>query len=236
MNISLVKQLLFDARCFICDSRNLNKNIDFICNDCLSYLKEVNYQKTCAVCGHPLLTEKCPSCKKYEKIYFDGYDFIQFYNDFTKNIIYNLKISGNFMIIKLFYKLITDKLIINKKTDYVTVVPDSFLASMKKGRSGLNYLLFLFKIHGYKTLKNIYKRKLFYFKKQKSKNKSARFYDIRNQYYLPGKNVNQYSGTIFLIDDIYTSGATLNYGSLLLKKAGFDKVLAFSVFRAVMRE
>jgi len=168
MIISLVKQLLFDTRCFICASRNLNEKIDFLCDDCLSYLTEVNYQNACAVCGHPLLTEKCPSCNKFETVYFDRYDFIQFYNDFTKNIIYKLKLSGNFMIIKLFYKLIISKSIINKNSDYITVVPDNLFTSLKKGRSGLNYLLFLFKIHGYKTLKNIYRRKLFFIKKQKS--------------------------------------------------------------------
>lgn len=235
MIINTIKNLLFDNRCFICASKYLNKRIDFICNDCLTSLMEINYQKSCAVCGHPLLTEKCPSCSKLVKIYFDRFHFIQYYNDFTKSIIYKLKISGNFIVIRLFYKLICNMSVIRKDTDYITVVPDNFLSSIKKGRSGLNYLIFLFKIHGYKTLKNIYKRKFLNLQKQKSKNKSARFYNISQQYYLPKKNINKFSGRVFLIDDIFTTGATLNYGSKLLKKAGFDKVFALSIFRAVIR-
>jgi predicted amidophosphoribosyltransferase len=226
-----IKNIIFDNACIICKSKKLSKKIPFICNDCLLSF-ESNIKDTCRICYHPLDDfNKCPSCSKLSEINFDSYSFIQYYTDFFKSIIYKLKIEEDFMINKLFYKLINLKKII-KNNSIITVVPDSFIKRFKKGRSSLYYLLKLFNKNGYKTKYNIYKKSFNKYKSQKDKTVQERLDEIKKLYYLPKKNFNKYSGDVYLIDDIYTTGATINYSAKLLKNAGFKNVHVITFFRA----
>ena len=139
------------------------------------------------------------------------------------------------MINRLFFELLILKKII-KKDGIITVVPDTFLKKFKRGRSGLNYLLSLFKKNGYEVIRNIYKRNVIFGKSQKMKIEKERIKEISNLYHLPDANYKKYKGKIYLIDDIYTTGSTLNCGAKLLKKAGFSNVNIISFFRAKLDE
>ena len=66
------------------------------------------------------------------------------------------------------------------------------------------------------------------------KNQKKRIEEIQKMYYLPCKNVSKYGGKVYLLDDVYTTGATLNYGAKLLKDAGLSEVVAVSFFRAIL--
>ena len=87
---------------------------------------------------------------------------------------------------------------------------------------------------GYKIKRNIYNKKAVFNNSQKNKIENERFKNISEMYYLPDNNINKYSGKVYLIDDIYTTGSTINYGAKLLKKAGFDNVAAVTFFRTVL--
>ena len=221
MTLNNVKNTIFDNNCIICKNIKLSKKIPFICNDCLLSF-ENNINNRCKICGHPLDDfNKCPSCRKLGKIYFDSYQFIQYYTDFFKTIIYKLKIQEDFMINRLFFRLLKLKNII-KNDGTIIVVPDTFIKRIKKGRSGLFYLLKLFKRNGYKS--------------QKNKTVKERLDEIKKLYFLPKKKYNKYQGNVYLIDDIYTTGATINYCARLLKLAGFTRVNVVTFFRAKLDE
>lgn len=68
------------------------------------------------------------------------------------------------------------------------------------------------------------------------KSSKIRINKIKELFFLPEKNANKFSGKVYLIDDVYTTGATMNYCSELLKKAGFKKVIAISFVRAIINE
>ena len=235
MIINKLTQLLFDNSCILCQSKKLSNIIPFICDNCLSSF-ENNTDNTCKICGHPLNEiNDCPSCKKLGEIYYDHYRFIQYYTGFFKKIVLLWKLKENFMINRLFFELLILKKII-KKDGIITVVPDTFLKKFKRGRSGLNYLLSLFKNNGYEVIRNIYKRNVIFGKSQKMKIEKERIKEISNLYHLPDANYKKYKGKIYLIDDIYTTGSTLNCGAKLLKKAGFSNVNIISFFRAKLDE
>lgn len=231
MELKTINKLIFDESCILCRNKELVNEISILCNDCLNNFKK-NTENICEVCGHPKdKSEKCISCSHINKKYFDNYKFIKHYEESDKKIINKLKMNGYFIIYKIFlFLIIKNRFIL--KDGIVTVVPDNIFDRSKKGRSGLKYFLKLLERKGYKTKYNIYLKKELVRKKQKNKNINERYNDIHNIFYLPKKNINKFKGKIYLIDDIFTSGATLNYGAKLLKIAGFEVVNIISFYRA----
>lgn len=222
---------LLNASCFLCDSKNISKELHFICDECL---KMFNYEfkDVCLVCKHPLnINGKCESCVKIGKIYYDSFHCIQYYTGFFKNIIFKLKYNNNYLVILLYFYLLTRKKII-KNNGVITAIPDTLLKKIKKGRSSLDYILDLFRKNDFKIKKNIIRRKNLFFVKQKNKLGKDRINQINTLYYLPEKNKNTNKGKAYLIDDIYTTGSTLNYGAKLLKESGFNEVNIVSFFRS----
>ncbi|HOJ63523.1 MAG TPA: hypothetical protein PLE45_03780 [Spirochaetota bacterium] len=229
-----IKNIFFDSRCIFCNKRELKEDLDFVCESCYNSFFIRDIEKLCPICKHPLNDlNECPSCKFLGEIYYDSYDFVQFYTGYFKNILKMLKMGEQFLIIRLFCNILLQKNLLDKNK-LITVVPDFFIKRIKKGRAGLNYLLKLLNRSGFKTINNIFKKKINFFRPQKSKNKISRVTEIRNMYYLPEKNRNKFNGEIYLIDDLYTTGSTVNYCAKLLKDAGFSKVYVVTFFRAIM--
>ena len=233
MNFSKISQLSLDCHCILCKNSDLSDKIPYICRNCLEKFFPLQ-TNICSICGHPLNESSCCiSCSKLGKIYFNSYNFIQFYTDFFKSVVYKLKKEEEFMVNRLFFDLLLLRKIIN--TDgIITVVPDTFYKHIKKGRSSLKYLLKLFGDRGYVVEPDVYSKKLSIHNSQKTKSQKRRIEEVEKMYYLPKKNVTKYKGKVYLIDDVYTTGSTLNYGAKLLKDAGFNEVIAVSFFRAVL--
>ncbi len=231
MIISTIKKILFDDVCFLCGSKKNNEIISSICNDCLKTFN-LEEKKLCKICGHPNdSSDKCISCDNIEKIYYDDFKFIQYYTGYFRNILHMLKLRENFLVIKLFYELLIVKKLIDND-GILTVVPDNFIKKVKKGRSSLSYLLYLLKKNNFSINDNIFYKRIFNGKSQKLKIKNKRINEIEKKYYLPKRCINKFSGKAYLIDDIYTTGSTLNYGAKLLKMAGFSEVVIVTFFRA----
>ncbi|MBP5707190.1 MAG: ComF family protein [Spirochaetales bacterium] len=227
----MIKDVLLDKRCLVCGSKDLSEECDIICDKCLDAFDCIP-QDLCPICGHPLTEDYCPSCYELGTIYFDSYHFIQTYTGFFKNMVYRLKRNDEFMFNRLMVKLLQRRGYLSKDIP-ITIVPDIWFKAFRRGRGSLYYVLRLLRKEGYNVLPNIY-RKRWYLTPQKAKSKSSRISDIENIYYLPIDNADKYNGEITLIDDVYTTGATVNYGAKLLKQAGFDKVHCVTFFRAVM--
>lgn len=224
--------ILLDNRCIFCNSKRLNRELNFICRDCLEMFRKPSVA-SCQICGHPLRESSCPSCPQLGNIYYDSLDFIQYYTGYLKKVTQLWKREENFLINRLFLHLMIEKGIISPSLP-LTVVPDTLPGRLKKGRRGLTHLLKLLKGRGYKILKPPYHRRSFTFYSQKTKGGKARIDNIERQYYLPAAHRGIYNGDIQLIDDIYTTGSTLNYGAKLLKEAGFKRVHVISFFRSTM--
>ena len=76
--------------CIICKIKKPSNEVPLLCNDCLSSFDN-NAENKCKICCHPLDDfNKCPSCSKLGEIFFDSYNFIQYYTDFFKTLIYKL--------------------------------------------------------------------------------------------------------------------------------------------------
>ena len=234
MIIKKTVNIIFDNRCILCGNKVYDGKNDYICKPCFDSFELDDIDK-CRICGHPLEKNQCPSCIHIEEKYFDSFSFIQYYRGIFRDLVRIWKKEENFKVNHLFFSLIRKNNLIPESAT-VTIIPDHFLDKYKKGKRGLAYLLKLFKKNNYCTYENIFRKKYFSGKKQKKKSMSERYKEIEDVFYLPGNIKNKYSGEIYLIDDIYTTGATINRGAQLLKEAGFSKVHIVTFFRSVLTE
>ncbi|MCG8572697.1 MAG: hypothetical protein MJB14_21405 [Spirochaetes bacterium] len=232
MNERSIINTLLDNRCIFCNSKDLLSQLPFICNDCIQIFEQKVREHLCQICGHPLNNGQCPSCTHLPEINFDSFHYIQIYNDFFKKVAYMWKKEQQHLINHLFVYLLINKHWLDKNR-IITIVPDTKFQSFKKGRCSLGYTLKLLQKQGYHIKQQIYKRKWSILHHQKLKKQKNRIDEIEKIYYLPKENINKYSGKITLIDDVYTSGATANYGAKLLKLAGFQDVEVITFFRAI---
>jgi len=226
--IEIIFNTFFDKRCFIC---GVNRVDGLICGLCYDFLTETNNNDQCPICKHPIYDGiNCKHCSDLGTIYFDSFEFVHIYDELSKKLMDKWKFENRFLVNHLFFNLIKEKL---DKNIPITVVPDFLFNKIKRGNSSLYYLLKLLKKDGFETIENVYKKR-FSLKKQRSKTKKDRFETINKSYLIEDGNINKYSGGIYLIDDLYTTGNTVNYGAKLLKKAGFTKVYVITFFRAIM--
>ena len=83
-----IKNLILDSRCIFCGKRDLEGSLDFVCLSCYNSFLKNDFNSLCPVCKHPLDDSRvCNSCKIFKNIYYDSYDFVQFYTGYFKNIL-----------------------------------------------------------------------------------------------------------------------------------------------------
>ena len=235
--LKFILNFIFPPHCLVCN-KNLFSN-DGLCNDCLEQLQFIT-KPFCNCCGYPfdlqeyevLNTFLCSKClKKHYK--FDKARSVVCYNDMSKNIILPFKHADktrykNF-IANLLIKTGTELL---KDTDIIIPVPIHFTRLLKRK---YNQATLIGNVISKNTAITIYYDVLFRIKKTKSQGHLTvkqrqknvlNAFTVKNSDKIKGKN-------ILLIDDVFTSGATLNECAKVLKKVGVKKIYILTFARVV---
>jgi len=216
--------LLYPAVCRGCFKKidGFNRNI---CDDCVKNIKE-RLPPFCAKCGRQLkwgleLTTICPDCEK-DKPFFDRAWSACHYDDLLKNLIHDFK-----------YKKIT-----SLSTDFTAIIVD-FMKKHHIGKNGqvilsipmhpdrlfqreINHADMLAKVLGKNlgipysgnVLKKIKNTSL-----QSKLKRSSRIKNLRSSFCLKDKSIVR-DKNIILVDDLFTTGSTVNECSRLLKDSG----------------
>lgn len=225
----LILNMVFPPRCLVCDCA---MDHDGYCKRCEGKVIPIA-EETCFRCGIDL---KHCECDRY--IYhFDGVVAPFFNEDYAQEIIYNFKFKKRFSCVSVFgdemARSATNKFGI-ENIDLVTFVPAELQSERARGYNQSELLAkrvaeTLGKEFNGKILK---KRK-----KVKTQHKISRvnnryanvkdaFYSVEN---VKGKN-------ILLVDDIKTTGATLDACARELKFAGADKVYCVTALVTRLKE
>ncbi len=226
---------LFPENCKICQ-KLLHYNESLICTDCFLKLPFLKFY--CSKCGNPfdeMLEDFFPNkkilycgyCEK-RKLYFDEV-FIGFiYKPPISDWINDLKFAKNFSI---GYKLgILIKKIFERKIPQVDLVISVPLSSNRLRERGFNQsYLIAWGFLGKKPKNDILKR-VVHTKPQTELSQKERWENVKNAF-LAEKDLKDKN--ILLIDDVMTTGATLNFASKALKEKGAKKVYALVVARSV---
>ena len=199
----------------------LRNDVSCLCLDCDSTFENIG-EDHCPSCMKRGLSTTCKDCKLWckEGIQVD-HKAIFTYNQAMKDFFSRYKFDGDFLLRKVFAPVLADEL--KKYRDYEFVVIP--LSPERLLERGFNQVEVLVEAAGFSFQDLLGKREE---KASSSKNRSERlateipFY-IKTEAPLPKK--------ILLIDDIYTTGATINRVKRLFEEAGVLEVKTFSLVR-----
>ncbi|MBC1372204.1 ComF family protein [Listeria booriae] len=181
----------------------------------------------CRKCGRPqdIGGELCPDCERWTE---SGADHLAkniacfAYNDFAKELMALYKYRGDYAIAAVFSEeLIKSWSAITKE---VTIpLPISAERRTERGFNQTEGLLKLAKIPFTTQLKREHTEK------QSKKTRKERI--DQEQYFFVEEQATVVSKEVLLIDDIYTTGATLHLAAEALVSAGAKSVSSITIFR-----
>lgn len=233
--MKLLKQIFdifFTHSCYICKE---SINHEGICNDCWKKLKFITNPK-CKICGYPfefhdedinkdLICLKC--LRKYPK--FDKNISSLRYNEASKNIIIPFKHS-NKTILKNFISeiMISSGKELIDQCDFIIPIPIHFKRLIKRKYNQSALLAHTISKKTKKKYLPVLKR-IKFTESQGHLTTKERIKNVKNNFEINKKYKKIIIGkTALLIDDVITTGATINECARVLKNNGFSRVLVLT--------
>ncbi|MFA4858861.1 MAG: ComF family protein [Candidatus Margulisiibacteriota bacterium] len=238
--ISAFLDLIFPPRCAVC------KNVSSLmfCDSCLSKVKYLDSQRGCVYCGLPkdpkfgrkvLLCKDCTRARPH----FDLARSLTIYEGVIRRAIHQFKFSNKKMLAEPLGKIIKSRLtaafpeIINCGAEVTIAVP---LSDRRRSSRGFNQAEVLAKCAA-ECLGIPYQNEIitrsretlpqFDLPKEKRSTNVSGAFRINNPKAIQDQR-------ILLVDDIYTTGATVNECAKTLKQGGAAKVYVLTLARAVL--
>ncbi|MBO5478652.1 MAG: ComF family protein [Clostridia bacterium] len=197
------------------------------------------YPKVCGICGEISKEDICNKCKvrikKWQRnkkhIYltknFTTHMYIFDYQDIIRQRILEYKFYEKTYLFRSFVKIIlNDKKICGFLKSYDIIIPVP-ISKKRKRQRGYNQSEMIAKQIAKQTEKLEYRSDILYKIKdtlpQSLLNKEKREQNIQGAYYIKKEEIVQ-NKKILLLDDIYTTGNTVNECSRILKQAGTKEI------------
>lgn len=227
-----------NLNCIICNMPISRNNKYSLCRTCREKL--IFIQESCVRCGKPRLNsssieegdeKSCRYCSNKNFVFDRNISFIE-YDSFSKKIVFSLKYNRQTYISKIIARIIYDEVMKYnadefKTADLIMYVP---LSNERENKRGFNqaekiayYLSVLTKIEISDALYRKKNTKRLHKMKSKNRKKEiAGVFSIKEGYEsIEGKN-------IILLDDIFTTGSTVNEISKELKLYGVNRVVSLT--------
>ncbi len=230
MQSSFFIDLLFPRRCPVCDGIVMPKG-RLICPDCVRVLSFVT-DPVCKKCGKELFSsdmEYCFDCVKHRRTFEYGRALIN-YDEHAKTSMSNIKYKNKREYLDFYGDAISlryEKMI--RRMEAGGLVPVPVHPSRKKER-GFNQAEVLAQKIGAKLNIPVFPDMLVRNKKtmpQKALNPTERLKNLEEAF-MPG-NIVPGVKNVILIDDIYTTGSTVEACTRVLKKSGINKVYILTI-------
>ena len=221
--------LIFPPTCFVCGQVKEEP----LCSQCLASFSLIK-EPICEKCGKPCVL-KVTACKECSgrRFYFAKARTFGLYEGNLKEAIHQFKYEGGKRIAPLLARLIVDKMEPSSfRADLLTWVP---LSSRKEASRGYNqaYLLTrgIAKLTG-----QLSSPTLRLSKETRDQSKLTLPERRRNvkEAFAAITGINLKNESVLLIDDVFTTGSTVNECSKVLLKAGAGNVAVLTVARSLL--
>ena len=199
----------------------LKNDASCLCLDCDSTFERIG-EEYCPNCMKTGLSTKCQDCQFWCKEGVEvSHRAIFTYNQAMKDFFSRYKFDGDFLLRKVFASFLSEELKKYKEYQFV-VIP---LSPDRYADRGFNQVEGLVDAAGFAYLDLLEKKEE---RASSSKSRSERLatellFFVKSGVTIPKK--------ILLIDDIYTTGTTINRVKRLLEEAGAEDVKTFSLVR-----
>ncbi len=204
-----------------------------LCDDCLQNIKWAN-GKLCRICGkmledwYPVLV--CAECAASERLFDAGISCFQ-YTDRERLLIKKFKYGGHGYMARKLAEIIFDKITaVGYKFDIIIPVPMYY---KKERERGYNQAELLSRFLGEYTGLPVVADCLFRIRETAPMNKLGsrdRKKNLDGAFAVDSERAHILDGSIvLLVDDIYTTGTTMNHCSMLLREAGAKRIVIAAV-------
>lgn len=222
--IDSILNLIFPVTCILCRSQVLQRRWGAACQACWARLKPLE-PPFCVQCGEPVaaIEGRCGRCRRGDHV-FDFARSALLFTESLREIIHHLKYSDRVSLARPLGEILKECL---EREDYrgnlVIPVP---LHRRRERRRGFNQAELIASRLGRVLTTHVLVRR----KDTPSQTGLSRSERRRN---LAGafETRRKLSGSVIVVDDVYTTGSTMNEIARTLKRAGAERVEVLTVAR-----
>ena len=219
----------YPAYCSLCSALPVGE--DGVCSQCIETL-ENQMTNTCIICGIPLASPLtlCQTCR-LNMYYFDRAKSAGIYRGLLKDAILRMKYRGERWLSRPLGHLLSNVAVSMGSVDMVVPIPLEPSSMEKRGYNQAKdlalYVSYKIKVPLFDILIREGKKD-----RQAKLKKLSRWENLRDT--MKVETGCEIPGSIvLLVDDVMTTGATLDEGARALKQAGAEKVLCATLARTV---
>lgn len=224
--ISLLNFFL-PSRCILCGKIIIVKTFIYpVCQTC--ELKQIKKRKIkCSKCSYPLIseTELCLRCRDSEFSFLYNRSIFNYSGD-IKELIYQYKFKNCKNLAYFFSKYLSDYLLNYFPGIVIIPVPGRKIVRKQKGWEHIDLISKILKNKYKLPVQKLLKRKGK--KAQKTLSREKRAENIRKSISFC-KKIKNIPKTVVLMDDIFTTGTTINECTDILKSAGVDNIYSITI-------
>ena len=227
--ILLIKDFLFPSVCALCEKSLIGEEeIGLgLCADCKGTLKIADGNK-CAVCGKPLVSEidTCLPCRSSTQRSFERLWVLFPYTGKYRKLLAAYKFHKRLSIADFFSQKALDLINSEPLLQEAVIVPVPPRPGKIKhsGWDQVEYLVKAIEKQSGKNVSRVLKRRKS--KVQKELNRSERLENLKGRIYTEGSAPE----TTLIIDDVITTGSTMEVCAQVLKEAGAKRVYGLCLF------
>ncbi len=230
---NILLELIFPRRCPVCD--RVQPLGDRICPTCAEQLRGIN-SPYCCKCGKPIedtRAEYCTDCTEYSHEYKQGRALYEYRT--IRRSLYRFKYKGRQEYAEVYGELLAvhmEEIVRRWKPDALIPVP---LHRTKKRSRGYNQAELLAVTMGKHLNIPVDTKIIRRIKKtipQKRLNRQMRQNNLKKAFKIDRNDVKL--STIIIIDDIYTTGSTVDAVAAVLREAGIENI--YFITLAIGRE
>jgi competence protein ComFC len=227
--VFFVADLLFPEHCLLCGQGFPpgEPRLAPVCAGCVGRLKPLAGRR-CNACGQPLISELdyCTRCRD-RRFAFDQHQSLFEYSGEARELVYYYKFKGRARLGRLFADGMSQSLAIPEKAGLIVPVPSRGKSRAKRGfapvellaqqlarATGIDFRVCLARKEGVS---------------QKSLDYEERLANLAGQIAMRSNAARLDGLTVILIDDIFTTGATMHECAAALKAAGAAAVYALTI-------